>query len=80
MPGLAIIARVVVGSALILGGIVGTLVPVVPGVPMILLGLSLALTWHPRGLAIWRRLKAAALRGWARVAGRRKDRDVSPGP
>lgn len=81
MPGLAAILRVVIGSTLILGGLVGLVVPMIPGVPMMILGLSLALTWHPRGLALWRRMKAATLRGLARVFGRRKAAPkVSPGP
>lgn len=68
------------GSALILAGLVGLVVPVVPGLPMLILGLSISLTWHPRGLAVWRRMKAAALRGLARVFGRRrKGPDVRPG-
>jgi uncharacterized protein YqgC (DUF456 family) len=79
MFGFFTILRVFLGSGLILGGLVGLVVPMIPGIPMIILGLSLALTWHPRGLALWRRMKAASLRGIARVFGRRKSR-VSPGP
>lgn len=81
MPGLAVILRVIIGSTLILGGLVGLVVPMIPGIPMMILGLSIALTWHPRGLALWRRMKAAALRGVARVFGRRKaGPKVNPGP
>jgi uncharacterized protein YqgC (DUF456 family) len=81
MPGLAVILRVFIGSVLIIGGLVGLVVPLIPGVPMMIIGLSIALTWHPKGLALWRRLKAWALRGLARVFGRRKERDkLSPGP
>jgi len=79
MLGFAVILRVLAGSALMIGGLVGLVVPIIPGVPMILIGLSIALTWHPRGLALWRRMKAAGLRGLARVFGRRKTRS-SPGP
>lgn len=81
MPSLAVILRVVIGSTLILGGLVGLVMPVIPGIPMMILGLSIALTWHPRGLALWRRMKAAVLRGLAKVFGRRKDAPkVNPGP
>ncbi len=81
MWGLAAILRVIIGSLLIVGGLVGLVVPVIPGVPMMIIGLSIALTWHPRGLALWRRMKAGALRGLARVFGRRKAQGkLSPGP
>ncbi len=72
MTGLPIILRVLLGSVLITGGIVGMVIPVVPGLPLLILGLSIGLTWHPRGLALWRRMKAAALRLLARIFGRRK--------
>jgi uncharacterized protein YqgC (DUF456 family) len=75
MAGLPIILRVLLGSVLITGGIIGMVIPVVPGLPLLILGLSIGLTWHPRGLALWRRMKAAALRLLARIFGRRK-----PGP
>ena len=80
MASLAVILRVLLGSGLFLGGLVGLVVPMIPGVPMMVIGLSIALTWHPRGLALWRRMKAACLRGLARVFGRRKEASrVSPG-
>jgi uncharacterized protein YqgC (DUF456 family) len=72
MTGLPIILRVLLGSLLITGGIVGMVIPVVPGLPLLILGLSIGLTWHPRGLALWRRMKATALRLLARIFGRRK--------
>jgi len=81
MQGFWVILRVTAGTALILAGLVGLVVPMVPGIPMLILGLSISLTWHPAGLAIWRRMKAAALRGLARVFGRRKRRtEIKPGP
>jgi uncharacterized protein YqgC (DUF456 family) len=72
MTGLPIILRVLLGSVLITGGIIGMVMPVIPGLPLLILGLSIGLTWHPRGLALWRRMKAAALRLLARIFGRRK--------
>jgi hypothetical protein len=43
-----------------------------PGVLFIALGLSIGITWHPKGLALWRRLKAALYRLLIRLCGRRK--------
>ena len=81
MLGFWVILRVLAGSILIIAGLVGLVVPMIPGIPILILGLSLGLTWHPAGLTVWRRLKAATLRGLARVFGRRKNQPkLSPGP
>jgi len=67
-----ILLRLVAGGILVATGLVGLLIPVMPGVLFIALGLSIGITWHPRGLALWRRLKAATYRLAARLCGRRK--------
>ena len=72
MPGPWILLRLVAGSALCLTGLVGLLIPVMPGALLIALGLSIGITWHPKGLALWRRLKAGLYRLLIRLCGRRK--------
>jgi uncharacterized protein YqgC (DUF456 family) len=72
MVGPWIILRLVVGGALVLTGLVGLVIPVMPGVLFIALGMSIGITWHPRGLALWRRLKAGLYRLLVRLCGRRK--------
>jgi uncharacterized protein YqgC (DUF456 family) len=72
MLGPWILLRLVAGGILVATGLVGLLIPVMPGVLFIALGLSIGITWHPRGLALWRRLKVATYRLAARLCGRRK--------
>ncbi len=72
MVGPWILLRLVAGGLLVLTGLVGLVIPVMPGVLLIALGLSIGITWHPRGLALWRRLKAGLYRLLARLCGRRK--------
>ena len=74
MPAFWITLRLVTGAALITGGLVGLVVPLVPGILLIALGLSIGITWHPRGLAAWRRVKIWTYRGLVRLLGRRKQR------
>ena len=69
MPSAWNIFRVIAGTGLILAGIAGTLLPVIPGVPLMLLGLTFGFTWHPRGLRAWRRGKTFLLRGLRRLRG-----------
>ncbi|MFM7398135.1 MAG: hypothetical protein ACKO4N_04090 [Verrucomicrobiota bacterium] len=52
-------------------GIAAAILPVVPGIPLVILGITFGFTWHPRGLRLWRRLKAAVLR---RLPWRRRTR------
>ncbi len=54
--------RVITGAALISLGIVAAILPVVPGFPLVILGVTFGFTWHPKGLRAWRRFKAAVLR------------------
>lgn len=75
MVGPWILLRLVAGGLLVLTGLVGLLIPVMPGVLFIALGLSIGITWHPRGLALWRRLKAGLYRLLARVFGRRRRKE-----
>jgi len=67
-----ILIRVVVGSLLITTGLVGLVIPVMPGVLFIALGLSIGIIWHPKGLALWRRMKAGFYRFAIKLCGRRK--------
>lgn len=67
-----VLLRLVTGVVLIAAGLVGLFIPIMPGVLFIALGLSIGITWHPKGLAVWRRLKAGAYRLVARLFGRRK--------
>lgn len=83
MLGPWILLRLVAGGVLIVTGLVGLVIPVMPGVLFIALGLSIGITWHPRGLALWRRLKAGLYRLLIRLCGRRKLRpatEVREGP
>jgi uncharacterized protein YqgC (DUF456 family) len=50
--------RVAVGVSLLLLGAVGTLVPVVPGIPMIMAGVALMGTEHPWMRRILRRVRS----------------------
>jgi uncharacterized protein YqgC (DUF456 family) len=56
------IARVLIGGAIFATGLVGFILPFIPGIPLLILGASIGLTWHPKGLRIWRRLKSKTLR------------------
>jgi hypothetical protein len=67
MSSLWIILRLVVGGTLVTAGLVGLVIPLIPGIPLLIIGLSLSLTWHPRGLRVWRRMKVAVLRRWQRL-------------
>lgn len=83
MLGPWILLRLVAGGVLIVTGLVGLVIPVMPGVLFIALGLSIGITWHPRGLALWCRLKAGLYRLLVRLCGRRKLRpaaEVREGP
>lgn len=70
MSSLWIALRVVTGGTLVTAGLAGLVLPLIPGIPLLLIGLSLTLTWHPRGLRAWRRIKAWMLRRWRQVRGR----------
>lgn len=65
-----IVLRLIAGGTLIAAGLAGLVLPLIPGLPLLVVGLSLALTWHPRGLRVWRRLKVGALRRWRSLRGR----------
>jgi hypothetical protein len=52
--------RTIAGFSLIVAGAIGTLVPVVPGVPMLLAGVALVGTDHP-----WIRAAKARWRAWS---------------
>lgn len=71
MSSLWIIFRLVAGGTLVTAGLVGLVVPLIPGIPLLIIGLSLSLTWHPRGLRIWRLMKIGVLRRWQRLRGRK---------
>lgn len=69
MTSIWILLRLLTGGTLIAAGLAGLVIPLIPGIPLLLIGLSLSLTWHPRGLRLWRRLKVSALRRWRRLRG-----------
>ncbi len=71
MSSLWIILRLFAGGTLVTAGLVGLIVPLIPGLPLLIIGLSLSLTWHPRGLRVWRRMKVVVLRQWQRLRGRK---------
>jgi uncharacterized membrane protein HdeD (DUF308 family) len=57
-------ARVVTGSVLIIAGLIAIPLPLTPGIPLVILGASIGLTWHPKGLRLWRRYRVKAGRRW----------------
>jgi hypothetical protein len=67
-------ARVVTGSILIIVGLIAIPLPLTPGLPLIILGASIGLTWHPKGLRLWRRCKVKAGRKWQGWRGRSASR------
>ncbi len=71
MSSLWIIIRLIAGGTLVTAGLVGLVIPLIPGIPLLIIGLSLSLTWHPRGLRVWRRMKIGVLRRWQRLRGRK---------
>ncbi len=70
MSSLWIVFRLLAGGTLVTAGLAGLVIPFIPGIPLLVIGLSLALTWHPRGLRLWRRAKVATVRRWQRLRGR----------
>ena len=72
MASIWIVFRLLTGGTLIAAGLAGLVIPLIPGIPLLLIGLSLSLTWHPRGLRVWRRAKAACLRRWHKLRGRER--------
>jgi uncharacterized protein YqgC (DUF456 family) len=62
MANTLILLRVLTGIALIIVGFAAAILPVIPGIPLVVLGITFGFTWHPKGLRAWRRLKAAVLR------------------
>lgn len=47
--------KVLLGSVLIIIGAVGFILPLIPGLPLVVWGFHLGFSWHPRGLRVWRR-------------------------
>ncbi len=70
MLGVIQLARVVTGSVLIIVGLIAIPLPLTPGLPLIILGASIGLTWHPKGLRLWRRWRVKAGRKWQGWRGR----------
>ena len=64
------LARVVTGSVLIIVGLIAIPLPLTPGLPLIILGASIGLTWHPKGLRLWRRYYVKVGRRWQGWRGR----------
>ena len=66
------LARVVTGSVLIIVGLIAIPLPLTPGIPLVILGASIGLTWHPKGLRLWRRWRVKAGRKWQAWRGRKE--------
>jgi hypothetical protein len=64
MLGLMPIIRVVAGSVLVVTGLIAIPLPVAPGIPLVLFGLTLGFSWHPKGLRLIRKTKARLGRWW----------------
>ncbi len=62
MVNAPILFRILTRTALIIVGIAAAILPVIPGIPLVILGITFGFTWHPKGLRAWRRFKAAVLR------------------
>lgn len=63
------------GVPVMLLGLAGWALPVIPGFPLFLLGLAMMIGWHPRGRALIDRIRQKAREILARygVVGRKKD-------
>jgi hypothetical protein len=46
--------RVVIGSILIIVGLIAIPLPLTPGLPLIIIGLAFGFSWHPKGLRLLR--------------------------
>ena len=46
--------RVVIGSILIIAGLIAIPLPLTPGLPLIIIGLAFGFSWHPKGLRLLR--------------------------
>ncbi len=67
------------GLLLIVVGIIGWLTPVVPGFPLIFVGLPMLFGVHPRGAAAYRRLYDGMRRRWRAWRTRRRTPRPSSG-
>jgi len=62
------LARVVTGSVLIIVGLIAIPLPLTPGIPLVILGASIGLTWHPKGATPVEALAGESRTEVARVA------------
>ena len=46
--------RAVIGSILIIVGLIAIPLPLTPGLPLIIVGLAFGFSWHPKGLKLLR--------------------------
>ena len=46
--------RAVIGSILIIAGLIAIPLPLTPGLPLIIIGLAFGFSWHPKGLRLLR--------------------------
>jgi hypothetical protein len=56
----------IAGIPIFLFGVFIWILPVIPGVPVMVLGLSMLLMWHPRGEEIVHKWKAWFIASWRR--------------
>jgi hypothetical protein len=59
--------RAVIGSILIIAGLIAIPLPLTPGLPLIIIGLAFGFSWHPKGLRLLRRCRVK----WRRLFKRR---------
>ena len=63
MLGFIQVARVIAGSVMIVAGLIAIPLPLTPGLPLIILGLAIGFSWHPKGLRLLRRCRVK----WGRI-------------
>lgn len=52
---------------MIIAGLIAIPLPLTPGLPLIILGLAIGFSWHPKGLRLLRKCKVQWGRIWQRV-------------
>lgn len=60
------------GIPLMIIGLIGWVMPIIPGAPLFFFGLALTISWHPKGKALVERWKQGLLELAARWGIRRK--------
>ncbi|PHX58891.1 MAG: hypothetical protein CK522_01855 [Opitutia bacterium] len=66
------LARVVTGSVLIIVGLIAIPLPITPGLPLVILGVAIGFSWHPKGLRLQRWCRVKVGRRWQVWRGRKR--------